>query len=144
MPSSASLLTTLAANTGVALENARLFQEVESARKVILQSRDTLRTLFDGILEGIYIVDRDNVILAINRTQARWAGREVEDLVGQSAQLAFPPSQRSLELIEEKGPQGFTLSEAAADGGVAVCIMHMQGVPATMQDAGAYFLNTST
>jgi dihydropteroate synthase len=28
--------------------------------------------------------------------------------------------------------------EAAADGGVAVCIMHMQGVPATMQDAPRY------
>jgi signal transduction histidine kinase/CheY-like chemotaxis protein/GAF domain-containing protein len=92
------------------IQNARLFQEVESARQVILQSRDTLRTLFDGILEGIYIVDRDNVILAINRTQADWAGKGFGELVGSPARLAFPSSRRSLDLIRETFRTGELMS----------------------------------
>jgi PAS domain S-box-containing protein len=84
-----------------AIQNAQLFAQVESGRQTILQSRNTLQALFDGILEGIYIVDQDNKVLAINRTQARWAGREVKKLVGQSARLAFPASRRSIELVEE-------------------------------------------
>jgi len=97
----ARLLQIVGAHVSTAIQNAQLFAQVEQGRQTILQSRNTLQALFDGILEGIYIVDQRNEVLAINRTQARWARREVEELVGQSARLAFPPSQRSLELIEE-------------------------------------------
>jgi len=90
-----------AGQMATAIQNARLFQEVESARGVILESRNTLRTLVDGILEGIYIVDRDRVIRAINRTQAELAGREFSELVGYDVALAFPSSRQSLDLIEE-------------------------------------------
>jgi signal transduction histidine kinase len=93
-----------------AIQNARLFQQVESARQVILQSRNTLRTLFDGILEGIYIVDRENVILAINRTQANWAGKGFTELVGSGAESAFPSSERSLALIQETFRTGAPMS----------------------------------
>ncbi|MFX1353302.1 MAG: response regulator [Promethearchaeota archaeon] len=104
------LLQVVGGQAATAIENARLFQEVESGRQVILQSRDTLQTLFDGILEGIYIVDRDKETLAINRTQAGWARRELADLVGQSAQLAFPTSECSLALIEETFESGRPVS----------------------------------
>ena len=104
------LLQIAGAQMATLIQNARLFQEVESARKVILQSRDTLRTLFDGILEGIYIVDRDSVILAINRTQADWAGKSFGDLVGGPADLAFPSSRRSLDLIRETFRTGEPMS----------------------------------
>jgi signal transduction histidine kinase len=90
-----------AGQVATAIQNARLFQEVESARGIILESRNTLRTLVDGILEGIYIVDRDRVIRAINRTQAELAGRDFSDLVGHGVELAFPSSQLSLDLVEE-------------------------------------------
>jgi signal transduction histidine kinase/CheY-like chemotaxis protein/GAF domain-containing protein len=90
-----------AGQVATAIQNARLFQEVESARGVILESRNTLRTLVDGILEGIFIVDRDRVIRAINRTQAELAGRAFSDLVGHPVELAFPSSQQSLDLIEQ-------------------------------------------
>jgi signal transduction histidine kinase/CheY-like chemotaxis protein len=90
-----------AGQVATAIQNARLFQEVESARSVVLESRNTLRTLVDGILEGIYIVDRSRVIRAINRTQADLAGRDFSDLVGHGVELAFPSSQQSLDLIEE-------------------------------------------
>jgi len=104
------LLQIAGAQMATVIQNARLFQEVESARRVILQSRDTLRTLFDGILEGIYIVDRDNVILAINRTQAGWAGKGFAELVGSPAELAFPSSRHSLDLIRETFRTGEPMS----------------------------------
>jgi len=93
-----------------AIQNARLFQEVESAQYVVLQSRNTLRTLVDGILEGIYIVDRSNVILAINRMQAGLAGKSFTELVGHPAELAFPSSERSMELIRETFRTGKPMS----------------------------------
>jgi signal transduction histidine kinase len=104
------LLQIAGAQMATLIQNARLFQEVESARKVILQSRDTLRTLVDGILEGIYIVDRDSVILAINRTQADWAGKGFVELVGGPAKLAFPSSLRSVDLIRETFRTGEPMS----------------------------------
>ncbi len=106
----ARLLQVVGAQVSTAIENARLFQEVESGRQTILQSRNTLQALFDGILEGIYIVDRQYRVLAINRTQAKWAGREFPDLVGQSAALAFPASKRSRPLIEETFDTGLPSS----------------------------------
>jgi signal transduction histidine kinase len=46
-------------------------------------------------------VDRQNSVLAANRTQARWAELEFSKLIGIDAQLAFPSSQNSMELISE-------------------------------------------
>jgi two-component system NtrC family sensor kinase len=97
----ARLLQIVGGQVSTAIENARLFAQVESARQTILQSRNTLQAIFDGILEGIYIVDRNNEVLAVNRTQAGWAEREFAELVGQAAQLAFPSSQDSMALIRE-------------------------------------------
>ena len=97
----ARLLQVVGAQVSTAIENAQLFEEVVSGRQTILQSRNTLLALFDGILDGIYIVDRNIKILAINRTQAGRAHREVGDLLGQSADQAFPESRKSLALIEE-------------------------------------------
>jgi signal transduction histidine kinase/CheY-like chemotaxis protein/GAF domain-containing protein len=99
-----------AGQVAAAIQNARLFQEVESARSVVVESRNTLRTLVDGILEGIYIVDGDRVIRAINRMQAELAGRDFADLVGHSVELAFPSSQQSLDLIEETFRTGNPMS----------------------------------
>jgi len=98
---SARLLQIVGGQVASAIENARLFREVESGRRAILNGRNTLQALFDGILDGIYIVDRENRILAINRTQATWAGRDVRELIGMPARCALPGSEESLALIAE-------------------------------------------
>jgi PAS domain S-box-containing protein len=72
-----------------AIENARLFQEIESKQRMVLESRNTLLSVFDSILDGIYLVDRAGKILAINRTQAARVGRPFSELVGKPAELAF-------------------------------------------------------
>ena len=109
-PEDGRLLQVVGGQVATAIENARLFREVESGRRVILQSRNTLRALVDGILEGICIVDWDNKLLAINRTQAGWAGQRIVELVGQSAERAFPSSQCSVALIKETFQTGQPMS----------------------------------
>jgi signal transduction histidine kinase/DNA-binding response OmpR family regulator len=100
------LLQVVGGLAATAIENAQLFEQVESGRRTIMESRDTLLALFDGILEGIYIVDRDRRVLAANRTLAHWAGKSFSDLVGQPAEHAFPLSQRAMVLIEETFESG--------------------------------------
>jgi signal transduction histidine kinase len=95
------LLQVVGGQVSTAIQNARLFAEVETGRETILRSRNTLQALFDGILDGIYIVDRHNQVLAINRAQALRAKRTWADLVGRPAHIAFPMSERSQPLIEE-------------------------------------------
>lgn len=109
---SVRLLQVVGGQVATAIENARLFREVESGRRVILESHNTLQTLFDGILDGIYIVDRQNRILAINRTQAEWANEGSEEMVGSSAELASPDSVESMAVIGETFARGMTLSRS--------------------------------
>jgi len=75
----------------IAIENARLFQDLSSAyidlaqsREKILQSRNTLRVVFDGITDGLYILDQDLTITALNQIEAKRQGRVPGELIGQS------------------------------------------------------------
>ena len=106
----ARLLQVVGGQVSTAIQNARLFDEIRSNREMVLQSRNTLQALFDGILDGIYIIDRRDKVLAINRTQARWAGRSFDRLIGGSAALAFPNSVQSLKLIARTFEDGQPVS----------------------------------
>jgi PAS domain S-box-containing protein len=108
----ARLLQVVGGQVSTAIENARLFDEIRSSREMVLQSRNTLQALFDGILDGIYIVDRQDKVLAINRTQARWAGRSVDELIGGSAAMAFPDSALALKLIARTFEDGMPASDS--------------------------------
>lgn len=95
------LLQIAGRQVAMAIENARLFQQVESNRRAITESRNTLLAVFDSILDGIYIVDRNLKIMAINRTQAGRAHKSFGQLIGQPASAAFPDSVRTLECINK-------------------------------------------
>jgi PAS domain S-box-containing protein len=116
----ARLLQVVGGQVSTAIQNARLFDEIRSSREMVLQSRNTLQALFDGILDGIYIVDRQDKVLAINRTQASWAGRSLDELIGGSAAMAFPNSTLALKLIERTLGDGMPVSaserQARPDG----------------------------
>jgi|GEM_PF-2234148 len=75
----------------IAVENARLFQDLSSAyidlaqsREKILNSRNTLQVLFNGITDGLYILDQELTIIALNQIEAERQGFEPSELVGQS------------------------------------------------------------
>lgn len=113
------LLQIAGRQVAMAIENARLFQEVEANRRAITESRNTLLAVFDSILDGIYIVDRTLQILAINRTQSERAHRTFGQLVNQPAALAFPGSVHTLECItktfESGQPASYIEQQPAGD-----------------------------
>lgn len=48
----------------------------------VLRSKRQLQAVFDGITDGLIIVDRDFRIVAVNKAEAAFLGREPQDLVG--------------------------------------------------------------
>lgn len=66
-------LTIFCSQAAIAIENAYLFQDLSSAyidlaqsREKILHSHNTLQVIFDGISDGLYILDQDLSISTLN------------------------------------------------------------------------------
>ena len=56
--------------------------DLEASRWEIVNSRNTLRTLFDSIPSSVYIIDRSYTIISINIRRSNRAGRRPSALVG--------------------------------------------------------------
>lgn len=99
------LVQVIAAQAATAIENARLYEEIQQRleqnlnlfralsaaymdlaghREEILRSHRTLQALFDGITDGLYIVDQNLRIIAINQGEAKRLGKPQEALIGQA------------------------------------------------------------
>jgi two-component system NtrC family sensor kinase len=85
------LLSAFADQASIAIQNASLFQDLSSAyvdlassREEILRSRNVLQALFDGITDGLYIVNQEMEIIAINQAEAQRLGLSAEDLRGRT------------------------------------------------------------
>lgn len=98
-------LSVFCGHAATAIENAHLFQDLASAyidlaqsREKILHSRNTLQVLFDGISDGLYILNQDLTINVLNKVEAERQGYKVDDLTGQSF-LSLSWSQASPELL---------------------------------------------
>ena len=90
------LLTTFATQAAIAIENAQLFRrlqgayrELEDKQAEILKSKNTLQALFDGITDGISIIDRDYGVLAINRANVRFVGKPHDAILGERCYKLF-------------------------------------------------------
>lgn len=91
----------------VAIENARLFQGLSSAyidlarsREKMLHGQNTLRVVFDGITDGLCILDQDLTINALNRVEAERQGGEPDALIGKSY-LSLKWAQATPELLNQ-------------------------------------------
>lgn len=89
----------------IAIENARLFENLASAyidlaqsREKILHSRNTLQVLFDGIADGLYILDQNLTIIALNQVEAERQGYRPSELIGKSC-LSLAWTQAAPELL---------------------------------------------
>ena len=79
------LLDSLAAR----IHSAMLIQDLETSnsylslsQKQLINSRNTLRTLFDNIPESFYIVDENYTLVAVNQSRAKRANNLPKQLVG--------------------------------------------------------------
>jgi signal transduction histidine kinase/DNA-binding response OmpR family regulator len=84
-------LSVFCGQAAIAIENACLFQDLSAAyidlaqsREKILHSRNTLQVVFDGITDGLYILNRDLTIHTLNRVEAQRQGYKPKQLIGQS------------------------------------------------------------
>ncbi|RMF31496.1 MAG: response regulator [Chloroflexi bacterium] len=82
-PEDQEILELMAASVATATENARLFYELasayaglESSRQAIIEHRNRLQALFDGISDRIYVIDANYRLQAVNAAQTRWLGQE--------------------------------------------------------------------
>lgn len=99
-------LSVFCGQAAIAIENASLFQDLSSAyidlaknRESIIDSRNTLRALFDGITDGVYLLDKDLTINVVNQIEAERQGYQPAELVGQSFQ-ALGWTRAAPELLE--------------------------------------------
>lgn len=100
-------LAIFCSQAAIAIENAYLFQDLSSAyidlaqsREKILHSHNTLQVIFDGISDGLYILDQDLSISTLNRIEAERQGSKPEELVGRSYLLLEGPNDAP-ELIAQ-------------------------------------------
>ncbi|MEW5986430.1 MAG: response regulator [Chloroflexota bacterium] len=83
------LCASLAGSLSRAVENAWLFQSVKLRQMELLESRNTLNAVIDGILHAIYTISDDWRLVAVNKTKADQLGRPAETLLGQTCFQTF-------------------------------------------------------
>ena len=68
------------------------------ARGDVLRSKRQLQAIFDGITDGLIIVDRDFRIVAMNKAEAAFLGSEPQDLVGKACYTVYCRGDEACEL----------------------------------------------
>jgi two-component system NtrC family sensor kinase len=88
------LLSTIARQIAVSLENASLYREVRRSEIALRESEEKLRLMFDSMTEGVVVSDLDANVIQVNEAALRMYGYDSkEGLIGRSA----------IELIAKKG-----------------------------------------
>ncbi len=89
-PKELSLLTAFANQASVAIENARLFEELNDQLAQMTAARDLMNNIFTSIASGVITVNRDDVVTECNATAARMVGRKAEQVIGRSLDEMLP------------------------------------------------------
>jgi PAS domain S-box-containing protein len=70
----------------------------ERTHREVFRSKRQLQAIFDGITDGVIIVDRDFRIVAVNKAEAAFLGSTPQDLVGKPCYLAYCRGEQPCEL----------------------------------------------
>jgi len=105
-----SLLTAVARTIGVAIENARLFDDVSRAKK-------EWETTFDAMTNGVSIHSKDFTILRANRALARLLDIPAEELIGKKCYEVFHGADGPLAICPQRKAfsEGFSHSIIAEE-----------------------------
>jgi len=98
-PNEAELLTHIGNGVGIAIENARLYEQERLVAEQLRVSEKTYRDLFENANEAIWVHDLDGKIVTANPATARLIGCEREELIGRMA-LEFL-SEQHLDIARE-------------------------------------------
>lgn len=83
------LVTSLASSVGRAVEIAWLFQSIRQRQNELLESRNQLQAVIDGISHPIYTIDDDWQLVAVNETKGRELNSSPAELTGQVCYKVF-------------------------------------------------------
>ncbi len=80
------LLSTIAANVGIALQNARLFDEIKRHEQDARETAEKLRLIFENAFDGISIYEEipsegKRILVDCNERYCQMAGRSREELM---------------------------------------------------------------
>jgi PAS domain S-box-containing protein len=70
----------------------------EKTHRDVFRSKRQLQAIFDGITDGVIIVDRDFRIVAVNKAEAAFLGSTPQDLVGKPCYQAYCRGEEPCEL----------------------------------------------
>lgn len=76
------LFSSLASSVSEAIENAWLFQRVRLRQQQLLESRDTLQALINGIPHPIYTINEQWQLVTVNESKANELDKTPEETVG--------------------------------------------------------------
>lgn len=83
------IFTSLASSVSEAIENAWLFQRIRQRQQELLENRNTLQALIDGIPNPIYTINDDWELVGINKIKVDELDASLDELVGQTCYMAF-------------------------------------------------------
>ncbi|MBE0481747.1 MAG: PAS domain S-box protein [Dehalococcoidia bacterium] len=110
-----SLVSAISNQIGIAVDNARLYEQQRDAAEQIRQSEEKYRQLFDDAHDAIWLHDLDGRILVANSACVNLTGYPLDELRGRRmADLLTPESQAVMEKFEDgflKDPGGSTILE---------------------------------
>ncbi|CUS02117.2 putative Multi-sensor hybrid histidine kinase [Candidatus Promineifilum breve] len=91
------LFSSLASSVSEAIENAWLFQRVRLRHQELLEGRNTLQALIDGIPDPIYTISDDWKLVVVNKAKADQLGATPESLSGRICFRVFYNRQQPCE-----------------------------------------------
>ncbi len=91
------LFASLSSSVSRAIEIAWLFQSIGSRQQELLESRNTLQAVIDGILHPIYTINENWHLIAVNQTKAEELAAPPENFTEQLCYQAFFDRQEPCE-----------------------------------------------
>ena len=91
------LMTSLTRSISEAIENAWLFQGIRRRQQELLEHRNTLQALIDGILLPIYTINEDWHLVSVNKSKADELEMHPSDLVNKICYRVFYNRQSPCE-----------------------------------------------
>ena len=85
-PNEVELLSAIGNQVGIAIENARLYEQERLVAEQLRVSEKTYRDLFENANDAIWVHDLEGTIVTANPATSRLTGYEREELIGNMAQ----------------------------------------------------------
>ena len=115
------LLASLSSSISAAIENGWLVQNLQARQQDLLDSRNTLQAMMDGILHPIYTIGANWELLSVNQNKRDELENEAGELVGRVCYAAFFQRNTPCEhcqvaqMLADKQPQTWAVRWRGAD-----------------------------